>query len=915
MIHAYRNLKLQKKLMLSYLIIISIPMLLIAAFFYKRVYNMIVADTIRSEQAKSAQTAPAVEAALDDILTDIQTIRELPFYQAVMNAQSIRQLAALAATGEAAVFSAATEDILAAGSAAKFKVYLDLPSDTVATLNQSSGDIFISLENTQNSYWRGIFSGSGMTSLHCPDFYLSNYEKEHYGNMAYITRNVLTLNSNSVLCYTATYYSSDIYLDVLRENLPASGSVSYLINDRDSIIATTSPALSSTYYLNYETIQDSFMSSNNFLQKEVLDEVIYAGMYNIKQPRWYMVVVIPSEPLIHKSQVLMLEYLALFFLSIAVALVIAIVLSRSITRRLSLLNRQMSKVRTGPPVPLEESDIHDEIGDLIDTYNYMSREMNRLLREMEKTGEELRIAEFRSLQAQINPHFLYNTMDMINWMAAQNRTSEIADAVLSLSRFYKLTLSKKESVSTVAEEIEHVSIYLKLQNMRYPDAIEFVVDISDDFLDYEIPKLTLQPIIENSVLHGIMEKEEKSGTIVLTGWREDETLVLLLSDDGVGMDAEILDKILYEKERPQKGNNIAVFNTHHRLQILYGETFGLSYKSTPGQGTEVYIRIPAKKKNQDFPIASIVQVSDEVLPFGHPKNIAKSSDLPGINEKLANGTYHLHSLHEISDKLPKDKFLYILAHDVPEEFPLHNHSYYEMSYCCKGTAVNCVNGKKLIQHTGSLFLLHPDALHSITRLSEECVLINLDFHPQQFQHFKSLLELSGKDSDALDNGGYLYFNLQYLGGLQSMLAAIVQEYVIQNYQDSPAVYDLLTDLFHQLALIPHSIHGPGKHCHEIIEYIREHAVYKSLDNIAAALGESKETITALVKKGTGQSIDTIIKEGRLNLALSLADRSELSISDITSFCGFADPEQLNQAFYENYQISYEEYRNQHSCFR
>ena len=592
----YRSLNLQKKLMISYLVIITIPMLLIAAFFYGKVYNMIVADTIRNEQLKSAQTAPVIEAVLDRLLSDVQSVRELPFYQQVLESQTGNQLAVLAKSPQATAFPSQVSELLAAGPAAGFRVYMDLPAAEVEALNQASGGLFLPLEQTQNSYWRGIFSGSGLTTLHCPGFYLNNYEKEHLGNMAYITKNMLSFEGRSIICYTAVYYNSDVFLEILQEDLPGSGSVAYIINDRDAIIATTSPALSSTYYLNYETIQDSFMSSNNFLQKEVLEEVIYAGMYNIKQPRWYMVVVIPSRPLIQRSKNLLLQYLALFLISIVIALLIAVSLSRSITKRLSLLNRQMAKVRSGPPVPLEESEIHDEIGNLINTYNYMSREMNRLLLQMKKTGEELRIAEFRSLQAQINPHFLYNTMDMINWMAVQNRTSEIADAVLNLSRFYKLTLSKKESISTVAEEIEHVSIYLRLQNMRYPEAIEFVTDLSDEFLDYEIPKLTLQPIIENSVLHGIMEKEQKSGTIVLTGWQEEDTVVLLLSDDGVGMDAEILDHILYEKKWQQKGSNIAVYNTHHRLQILYGEAFGLTYQSTPGQGTEVFIRIPAKRR-------------------------------------------------------------------------------------------------------------------------------------------------------------------------------------------------------------------------------------------------------------------------------------------------------------------------------
>ena len=136
--------------------------------------------------------------------------------------------------------------------------------------------------------------------------------------------------------------------------------------------------------------------------------------------------------------------------------------------------------------------------------------------------------------------------------------------------------------------------------MRYHDSITFVSDIPDELMEYQIPKLTLQPIIENSVLHGILETSDKTGTIVLTGWLEDSDIVLLISDNGVGIPPKKLDTLLVEKTITEttnaaSGTNIAVYNTHRRLQILYGSDYGLSYTSNPGQGTEVEIRIPARK--------------------------------------------------------------------------------------------------------------------------------------------------------------------------------------------------------------------------------------------------------------------------------------------------------------------------------
>lgn len=152
-----------------------------------------------------------------------------------------------------------------------------------------------------------------------------------------------------------------------------------------------------------------------------------------------------------------------------------------------------------------------------------------------------------------------------------------------------------------------MTIYIHIQNMRFQDGIDFVSDIPDELMDYQIPKLTLQPVIENAILHGILAKPDKTGTIVLTGWMEGEDIVLLISDDGVGIPADVLptltagkpeQKPVFTSERRSGGTNIAIYNTHRRLQILYGEDYGLTYASEVGKGTEVQIRIPAHKKDE-----------------------------------------------------------------------------------------------------------------------------------------------------------------------------------------------------------------------------------------------------------------------------------------------------------------------------
>lgn len=914
----YDNMHLQSKLMLTYLIIISIPMIVIALFFYGRVYSMIVADTIQNEQQDSARTAPAVEQALEGLLDDYKAIQNLPFYQEILGHDKAGISGDIFEdSAKASDFLAQTDKILKDSAINHLRIYMDIPTNSLQTLNQSSGGIFSSMASANNTYWKGIFSGTGLSALHCPSFYLSSDEMDNYGNMAYITRRSFFMDGETRTCYTAAYYSSDTFLDILKAGLPDNGSVSYLINDRDAIIATTNPALSSTYYLNYDTIQESFMSSNNFLQRTVLEEEIYAGMYNIRQSQWYMVVVIPSKPLVAISRQMMMLYVFLFLCCIVVALFIAVIISRSITKRIAMVTRQMARVRTGPPIPLKEPREHDEIGDLINTYNYMSGEMNHLLIERAKSAEELRIAEFNSLQAQMNPHFLYNTMDMINWMAAQGRTGEIGEVVQNLSRFYRLTLSKKESISTIEDEIEHVAIYIRLQNKRFHNNIDFVPDIPDELLEYQIPKLTLQPVVENAILHGIMEKEEKKGCIVLTGWLENNQVVLMISDDGVGIPSNKLDSILSGDGQSKTGSNIAIYNTHHRLQVLYGTRYGLSYHSLPGKGTDVTINLPAKKKGESIHHNAMIQTAVKNALNNAPAGAVESQAVLNYSRKLSNDTHALQNVHRISETLPANESLCILLHTVTEDFPSHSHNYYEMVYCCVGSIVNCIDGQELIQTAGDILLLNPCAVHEIKRMDSDALLINFTIWPELLERFSGDVLPNNSALSHFFHGNarlrsnYLYFPAGHNLKIQSLLSAVIQEYAGTKNHHSAKTDELLGNLFKQLsANEEYSYYGPSRESYTILQYIKEHCTEESLEKIAGDVQETPQSLTAYIKKHTGRALLDIIEGTKAGRVIDLLEQPDMNIYDIAAACGYETPEELANMFQKQFHILPEEYRKE-----
>ncbi len=601
-------IKLQTKFTLTHLIITTIPMLLVFLFFRGQIYNMVLADTLRKEQASSSATLPQVEALLDEITQAGRTLTGLPLWRSLTTGEPEET-----SPGENLVsdFQSKAQALTESGLITRIRLYLPLSPDN-PLFAQDQEDMFAPISEAQGTYWHGIFQGDrSLKALFCPSFYLSPRELSSCGDMAYVIPFSVSRGEDRLACYGVLYFSKAPFQQLLTDNQTTAEGVTYILNERDSTVATSDEAKAGIYHFAYDDVKSFFLSSNSFILKSVLGEQVYAGFYHIAATNWFLIAVIPARVIAGKSLTIILLFLLVYALCVAVAFLLATTLSRSITNRLSSVVYRMAQVRTGPPIPLDESGPRDEIGQLIDTYNYMTRAMNELIDQQKKASEDLRLAEFKSLQAQINPHFLYNTLDMISWLSREGRSREVSDAVLNLSRFYKLTLSRREMVTTLADEVEHVEIYVRLQNMRYHDAITLDVDIPDYLMECAIPKLTLQPVVENAILHGLLEKKPVGGNILLTGWQSQDEVILLVSDDGVGIPPHKLPSILSgdREDTPahasseggahRTGTNIAVYNTHRRLQLLYGDAFGLSYASTPGKGTEVEIRLPSLLPSPD----------------------------------------------------------------------------------------------------------------------------------------------------------------------------------------------------------------------------------------------------------------------------------------------------------------------------
>ncbi|WP_173437666.1 sensor histidine kinase, partial [Sharpea azabuensis] len=232
----------------------------------------------------------------------------------------------------------------------------------------------------------------------------------------------------------------------------------------------------------------------------------------------------------------------------------------------------------------------DEIGQLITGFGHMINRIKFLIEEVYESKLAQKNYEMRALQQQINPHFLYNTLSMINFMAIESGQNDISKITLALSDFYRTALNKGHNTTSLADELKNMNAYLDIQQMMHDYEFDLDIEIDDDIMDYETPNLILQPIVENAIGHGIDLLEDRKGVLKVYATVDEENVYIMVEDNGVGMDQETINTML-----SQNSKGYGMRNVNQRIKLLYGEEYGLHIESIVGQGSVVIIRLPKRK--------------------------------------------------------------------------------------------------------------------------------------------------------------------------------------------------------------------------------------------------------------------------------------------------------------------------------
>lgn len=297
-------------------------------------------------------------------------------------------------------------------------------------------------------------------------------------------------------------------------------------------------------------------------------------------------------------------YLRVFYGSIIVLVLVTAVfimlsyyIPKSITSPIKHLSDVSKKVAEGDLSVRAEVDDEAEVGNLGESFNLMITKINDLLDQVTKEQTRLRRAELELLQAQINPHFLYNTLDTIVWLAEAGKQDMVVSMVGSLSDFFRTSLNQGKDIISIKEELVHVQSYLAIQQVRYQDIMDYSIEVPEDLFEYTIPKITLQPLVENALYHGIKNKRGK-GHISITAELFEDYFMLKVTDNGKGMTLERLEEVkdsLVGKVLEQT-DIYGIINVNERIKLAFGEGYGLSLESVSGEGTKVHVLLPYCEK-------------------------------------------------------------------------------------------------------------------------------------------------------------------------------------------------------------------------------------------------------------------------------------------------------------------------------
>lgn len=337
-----------------------------------------------------------------------------------------------------------------------------------------------------------------------------------------------------------------------------------------------------------DIVDESFVVSDNGIKK------IYT-IKSLPDPQWKIVGVTYLNELIEKKDKIQFYYFFLSIFSILIIIIISIFISRKISKPIKQLRSSMKEVENGNFDINIKVQSTNEIGELEKDFKIMIYKIQDLMKQILKEQNQKRIYELKALQAQINPHFLYNTLDSIIWLAANKKNRAVLEMTSALSKLFRIGISKGEQIITIQNEIDHIASYLTIQKMRYKNKFDYTINIAAEILQMKTIKVILQPLVENAIYHGIKNKKG-TGHIRIIGKKKSSGILIQVIDDGVGMTKDKISQVFIPKRIDSDALGIGISNVNDRIKLYFGPKYGIKCISSVNQGTKINIYLPQIKE-------------------------------------------------------------------------------------------------------------------------------------------------------------------------------------------------------------------------------------------------------------------------------------------------------------------------------
>lgn len=593
----FKNMKLRSKLLLSYIIIAFIPIILISYFIITKSLNMVLDQTDNINRINFEQLKNNLKYQLDGYITlsnNIISDKILTNYIESDYSESIPYFD-------------------------KFQDYTKLKdayNSKISTGNIDNTNIAVyTTNNTILTDYRLLF------------YVDEDIRKEQWYKDALVAQGNIVLektykNSNNQRVFAIERvinpFSKGKYTNILKVEIPENNLYKliekdginkwiYLLDEKGYVISSTQRDSIGANVNQIAILKDiDFNNRTDFTKVVSGNNNIFFGFYNNNNAfqNWKVVEVISSGIVLKNMHEIELYSVFIFAAFAVFAIILIFAFSATLTKRLRLLVKNMSKIKDGKFEVLGYLEENDEIGELSRSFKKMIERIDELIKEVyvaEMHVKDLDIkkkeAEINALQSQMNPHFLFNTMDSIRMSLVKKQDMETASIIYDFAKLLRKSLEWKNDMITLGEEISFVETYLKVQKFRYWDKFEYNLQIDEALFAYKIPKFALQPIVENAIYHGLEMKMGK-GILKLFAENTGDCLKIIVQDDGIGMDEEKLSIVrdhIYNEQLVESNPRVGMRNVHQRLRLYYGEKYGIIINSELKAGTRVELILPLMK--------------------------------------------------------------------------------------------------------------------------------------------------------------------------------------------------------------------------------------------------------------------------------------------------------------------------------